>query len=366
MERVLTNKANWLAAHGYKVVIVTTDQRGRAPYFTLDSSIKTYDLGINYDENNGRSFLHKALHFPVKQWRHRRRLATLLKQLKADIVVCMFNNDVSFVYKIKDGSRKILEAHFSKNKKLQYGRKGLWALADRWRTWREERIVRKYNRFVVLTHEDKALWGDLPNICVIPNARTFETSLQADLTQHRVLAVGRLDYQKGFDRLIEIWTRVKRSPSPAPPVGGRDYWQLDIVGCGPLRDELQKQINSHGLQDSVHILAPRTDILSEYLRSSIFAMTSRYEGLPMVLIEAQTVGLPIVAFACPCGPRDIITNDVNGFLIPDDDEKLFAERLTTLMSNEILRQRMGKAAVINSKAYSEERIMQQWQEIFKS
>ena len=157
MERVLTNKVNWLCKHGYEVGVVTTDQRGREPYFKMSPSVRTVDLGINYDENNGR-LLKKLTSYPVKQWRHRRRLKKLLQEWKADIVVCMFNNDVSFVWKIKDGSHKVLEVHFSKVKKLQYGRKGLWAWADRWRTRREERIVRRYERFVVLTQEDKELW----------------------------------------------------------------------------------------------------------------------------------------------------------------------------------------------------------------
>ena len=376
MERVLSNKANWFAARGYEVVIVTTDQRGRVPYFSLHPDIHTYDLGINYDETNGRSFLRKAVAFTWKQWRHLRRLTALLQKLKADVVVCMFNNDVSFVYKIHDASRKILEAHFSKHKKLQYCRRGFWRLADCWRTWREERIVRHYDRFVVLTGEDKELWGNMPNICVIPNARTFNSEQKAELTQKRVLAIGRLDYQKGFDRLIEIWGKVQgalRFAQAQAEQGGQEVqgvqrvqgWQLNIVGDGLLREELQRQIERLGLQDTVHILPPTSDIKSVYLRSSILVMTSRYEGLPMVLIEAQTYGLPIVAYACPCGPRDIINDGVDGFLIPDDDEVCFAERLTTLMSDNVLRYRMGAEAMKASERFNEERIMQQWESILK-
>lgn len=360
MERVLANKANWLVRHGYDVSIVTTDQRGRAPYFPLDEHITTYDLDINYDADNGR-LLSKLVHYPVRQWKHQRRLSKLLCQLRADVVICMFNNDVSFVHSIQDGSRKVLEVHFSKNKKLQYGRRGFWALADRWRTHREELLVRKYERFVVLTHEDKELWGNLPNICVIPNARTFEPKVSADLTQKRVLAIGRYDYQKGFDRLIRIWKRVQAFKGSS--VQG---WQLDIVGDGPLRDELQRQIERLGLTESVHLVPPTSDILSLYLRSSIFVLTSRYEGLPMVLIEAQTYGLPIVSFACPCGPRDVIEDGINGFLIEGEDEALFAERLITLMNDPALRQRMGQAALQASERFSEEHIMSKWQEVMKN
>lgn len=365
MERVLANKVNWLATHGYEVGVITTDQRGREPYFRMHPSVKMTDLGINYDENNGR-LLKKVFSYPLKQRRHRRRLNRQLQEWKADIVVCMFNNDVSFVWKIKDGSHKVLEVHFSKNKKLQYRRKGLWALADRWRTRREEKIVSHYERFVVLTHEDKSLWDSRlsssrslnTSSIVIPNALSFEPSQKADLRQQRVLAIGRYDYQKGFDTLLNIWKRVTCSTVHV------DGWVLDIVGDGPLRPELQKQLEGLGLQDSVRLLKPTDDIQNMYQQSSVVVMTSHYEGLPMVLIEAQSFGLPIVAFACQCGPRDIITDGVDGYLIEGRDEAAFADRLLTLMQNEGLRRQMGIAAAKASQRFTEENIMQQWENIF--
>lgn len=359
MERVLTSKANWFAAHGHEVVVVTTDQRGQKPYFQLDGRIKTYDLGINYDETNG-SLLRKMLTFPVKQWRHQRRLTALLKQMKADVVICMFNNDVSFVHKIQDGSRKILEIHFSKNKKMQYGRHGLWALADRWRTLQEKKLVRKYDRFVVLTHEDATLWGNLPNMVVIPNSGPTPLLLPSmegsRYLSKQVLAIGRLDFQKGFDTLLNIWHRL----------GKKDGWTLDIIGDGPLRPVLQEQVQRLGLQESVRLLKPTSHVQNAYLSASIFVLTSRYEGLPMVLLEAQACGLPIVAFTCQCGPRDIIEDGVNGYLIDNRDEAQFAQRLTTLMADSFLRQHMGKAALQSSERFTEENIMRRWLEVFKS
>ena len=133
MERVLANKANWFAHQGHDVTIITTEQKGREPFFSLDKQITCHDLGIGYEENNGGTFLNKVLHYPFKQYRHRKRLTRLLEQIKPDITVSMFCNDVSFLPKIKDGSKKVLEIHFSKFKRLQYARKGLWRLADIYR-----------------------------------------------------------------------------------------------------------------------------------------------------------------------------------------------------------------------------------------
>lgn len=360
MERVMTNKANWLVQHDYDVSIVTTDQRGREHYFALDERIKTYDLGINYDLTNG-SLVYKIITYPFKQWKHQKRLSCFLKKKKADVVICMFNNDVSFVHKIHDGSRKILESHFGKNKKIQYGRHGLWSLFDRWRTYKEEQIVRHYDSFVVLTHEDAELWGNLSNIHVIPNARPFSSSHPTDINQKRVLAIGRYDYQKGFDILIDIWNRIQWYNAPMA-----HDWQLNIVGDGPLRNDLQEKIDRLGLSDSVHLLYPTSEIYSLYLQSSIFVLTSRFEGLPMVLLEAQACGLPIVAFACQCGPRDIIQNNINGYLIENINDKEFAQCLSNLMQDKSIRKNMSDAARKSSEIFDEECIMRKWEFLIHS
>lgn len=355
MERVLANKANWLVAHGHEVIIVTTDQRGEPPYFPLDARIKCYDLAINYEENNGKSFLNKLIHYPFKQWKHKARLTALLKELRPDIVISMFCNDASFIPSIKDGSKKILEIHFSRFKRLQYGRKGLWRLADWWRYKTDAKVVSRFDKFVVLTHEDKEYWGNLRNMCVIPNARTFEVNQPATLETKKVVAVGRLNHQKGFDRLIDAWSIVDNVVSG---------WKLQIVGDGELRELLQHNIRELGLSNQINIGRAEKDMVSVYKDASILAMSSRYEGLPMVLLEAQAAGLPIVSFDCKCGPKDVIENGVDGFLVEDGDIEQLAQKLVVLMQDANLRKQMGSAAYAHSDRYSEERIMKQWTDLF--
>lgn len=356
MERVLANKANWLVRQGYEVAIVTTDQRGEAPFFPLDERITCYDLGIGYEENNGKSFLNKLLHYPIKQYRHRKRLTALLQQMKPDITVSMMCNDVSFLSKIKDGSRKVLEIHFSKHKRLQYGRKGLWRWADIYRNRQEERQVRRFDHFVVLTEEDKGYWGNLPNIEVIPNARTFNPETLASLDTKRVIAVGRYTHQKGFERLIEAWNKICHQYPD---------WHLDIIGDGEEREQLQTLIDGYGIGDSITLCPPTTDMDAVYRGAAIVAMSSRYEGLPMILLEAQAYGLPIVSFACQCGPADVVTDGIDGFLVPEGDCDALAQKLATLMQDDAMRQRMGAAARIASERYAEEVIMKKWGSLFK-
>ena len=151
MEKILTDKANWLAAHGYEVTIITTEQRGRPDAFPLDSRIGRRDLGIGYEDNNGASLWNKIIHYPLKQYRHRKRLTEVLMEIRPDVTVSMFCNEQSFLPGIKDGSRKVLELHFSRLKRLQYGRTGLWGLVDRLRSRNELRQVKRFDRFVTLT-----------------------------------------------------------------------------------------------------------------------------------------------------------------------------------------------------------------------
>ena len=103
-----------------------------------------------------------------------------------------------------------------------------------------------------------------------------------------------------------------------------------------------------------------------YREASVIAMTSRYEGLPMILLEAQAYGIPIVSFKCQCGPADIITDGKDGFLVPEGNVPMMAEKLSMLMSDYQMRAKMGKAAVLSSKRFDEERVMHQWENLFSS
>ena len=157
----------------------------------------------------------------------------LLPELKADVVVSMFCNDASILPKIKDGSKKVLEIHFSRFKRLQYGRKGFWRLADELRSRNDLKVVSRFDKFIVLTEEDKGYWGDLDNIQVISNARSFVIGEPAELNEKKVIAVGRYCYQKDLGKLIDAWGIICQE------VGD---WKLHLVGDGEDRAMLQEQI----------------------------------------------------------------------------------------------------------------------------
>ncbi len=357
MERVLSRKVNYLAQAGHEVSIITFNQQGRKPFFELHPSVVCHDLAIPYEQYQKGGILNRlALYARLPRLRrlHRSRLEQLLLKLRADIVISMLNEDAYFLPSMQDGSKKVLEYHFSKYSGLQDLRKGIWRLIDGWRKKKEERLARSFDRFIVLTHEDATLWGDLPNLMVIPNPLPFYSDSPSSCSARQLLAMGRYDDQKHFDLLIDLWAQLAPEYSE---------WRLVIAGDGKLRPELTAQVERLGLK-SVELMRPTHQVQELYRASSIYVMTSRYEGLPMVLIEAQQMGLPIVSFACPCGPRDVITDGVDGYLLEVGDHEGFIQALRRLMDSESERQRMGAAARIASERYDLEHIMKSWLALF--
>lgn len=250
MERVLLNKVRYLKERmGWDVAVVTTDQHGKPTFYPFPDGVRIIDLGVNYTDDNGKNPVVKTIGYLWRRRKHRKALTELLLKERPDIVDSLYPSESSFIPSIKDGSKKVLELHFNKYFRLQYGRHGLLGLSDRLRTRQDEKIVRKFDSFVVLTEEDKGYWGELPNIETIPNAAITTEASRSDCTAHRVIAVGRLDYQKGFDRLIEAWSIVKEDSEYSD-------WQLDIFGQGEWKDMLERMIQEKGLAGSAHINRP--------------------------------------------------------------------------------------------------------------
>jgi len=352
-ERVLVNKANYMAREwGAEVVVVTTEQKGRPVVYELDRRVRLVDLEAPYEDFRRSGVIANRLAQSACRRKHRRELTALLERERPDITVAMFGREVTWLPGVKDGSKKVLEYHFYKEVLKRDARRQplLWL-----KYWWKMRAVRRYDRFVVLTEEDRRLWGNLKNIAVMPNALTFFPEQQASLTAKRVLAVGRLTEQKGFDRLIRLWADV----APRFP-----EWRLSIVGDGALRSSLQRQIEAAGLK-SVELLPATPDVLAEYLNSSIYAMTSRYEGFPMVLLETMACGLPVVTYTCKCGPREIIRDGEDGFLVEEGDSDRFEACLVRLMKDERLRQEMGRRARENITRFSQENVMARWRQLYE-
>lgn len=360
IERIITTKANYLAEHGYEVHIITTDQGDVPPVYPLDERVQLHDLGLFYHKDNDLGRYKRMLAQIEKRKRHARALEQVLRQIGAEVTISTFFHEASILPTLKDGSRKVLELHSSKFRRIaMYPPEAkLMRLYGRLMTYLDERIVRKYDRFVVLTEEDKGYWGDIKGIRQIPNACPLPIATAEELPAERektLLAVGRYVYGKNFERLIQLWPELKRQ---------HPEWKLEIFGDGFLRPMYNELIEKLGIGDSVVLHRTTSDLRPHYLRSSLFVMLSEWEGLPMAMLEAEASGLPIVSYACPTGPRDIIGQGEQGILIPQGDEAELTRVLSRLMGDEATRQRMERAALSDAQRFTLERVIQSWTQLF--
>ena len=221
-------------------------------------------------------------------------------------------------------------------------------------------VAARLDALAVLTQADqhdfrRLLRGSPTEIAAIPNALPWRWETPAPLTNKVVIAAGRLHRQKGFDQLIEAYEPVARA---------RPDWQLHIYGSGGEESALRRQIQDRGLSDTV-VLKGRTERMAEAMAdSSIYALSSRFEGFPMVLLEAMSVGLAVVSFDCPRGPAEVISPGQNGLLVTNGDIAAFGNALLSLIEDEESRRRMGANAFQSAQAYEPEAIVQRWEDLF--
>ncbi|EOI6836628.1 glycosyltransferase family 4 protein [Yersinia enterocolitica] len=218
-------------------------------------------------------------------------------------------------------------------------------------------IYRYVNAIVILTHEDEAFYSKInKNIFIIPNMVSVSSEQQPNFKNKRIVSIGRLTEQKGFDLLIEAWEKIENTLKD---------WRLDIIGEGHLHDELDLMINNKQLKN-VHLIGFSDDIKSEYLDSSFLVMSSRYEGLGMVLIEALACGLPCISFNCPSGPSTIITNSVNGYLVNSLDPDDLASKILELATDFNKLSALASNAKESIRQYQEEEVIKKWSVLFDS
>ncbi len=360
-ERVTLVKANALSGiQGNDIYIIAAVHRNDNEMFILSSKVHFIDLRIPYASYKGNSWI-KAMWWLYKcRKEHRKRLTSALNSISPDFVISTGGIEKLFLstLKVKSNPFFIREIHFSKYYRRVIDKSLLGKICGRINEFIEYHFIfYKYDRYVVLTQEDfQDNWNCNSRVIVIPNPITLDGNGYSSLDNNVVISAGRLIESKNFKSLINIWKYVNESYPD---------WKLEIYGDGPMRYSLQKQIEDLGLNESVTLCGFTTDIESKMLNSSIFAFTSTNEGFGLVLLEAMSCGLPVVSYACPCGPKDIIEQGKNGFYVSLNDEHTFAEKLKLLIGNEKLRKEMGSKAVLRSRDFSLERIIDLWMKTFE-
>jgi len=361
MERVLTIKANYFAdIFKYEVFIILTDGKDKKPYFPLSPKIHVIHLDLNYDHLYGQPLLKRTFRYFLKQRRFKNRLTKCLIDIKPDITVSMLRRDINFINSIHDGSKKIGEIHINKDNFRDFkGKDGVSFIKKKLaKLWMNQLVqeLKKLDQFVVLSDEDKNKWHELDNVLVISNPLPFFPKQTAECVNRQALAVGRFAYEKGYDLLIEAWSIVAAK---------HPDWIIRVFGDGD-KKQYQEQIDRLNLQETCILESATPNIIDKYLESSLFVLSSRFEGFGMVIAEAMACGIPVVSFACPWGPIHIIDDNKDGFLIEPGNEKKLADKIIYLIEHEEERKVMGQNARLNSERFRIEKIAEQWKTLFEN
>lgn len=363
-ERIISEKMNYMTAHyDYDVSIITC-------YQFPESMPNCYYLSDRVRQINLCIPLHLQYQHPYPQrlWDRwnlnrqlRRNLQETINSIKPDIIIGVGYALGDIVCRIKYQATKIIEAHeariFTKTFYLHQDNSLLTNLYFKFsRQLYLRTIEKKADIIITLTKEDAHNWRKAKRVEIIPNFSIMPISELSDCETKRVIAVGRLEWQKGYDRLLNIWKLVATK---------HPDWHLNIFGDGAQKSELLNIIKETKI-NNITIHPYTNNISQEYASSSICVLTSRYEGFSLVLLEALRHGLPCISFDCPYGPKDLIDNEKCGYVIENENINLFAEKLSFLMDHTETRKLFGHAAINKAQSYQIDNIMNQWRRLFES
>lgn len=355
IERVWTDKFNWLADKGYDIKLLTTKQGDHPFPYQINPKVQIKDLQIRFH----LSYRYKGLKKVWDQWCRQKKFESVLKieleDYQPDIIICVANVYVPTIVKLKGHVPLIAESHDICNSMYVNSHK---SIIKRMQTIHLFRSLYKADCIVTLTMKDAKEWTKYNN-----NVKTIANLVHlnpynriSDSANKHVIFVGRISEQKGLPALFEIWNEVtKRHPD----------WTLDIYGDSDSEELTEWANNEIGKFRNIILHNPTDRIFDKYCESSIFVLTSTYEPFGLVIPEAMSCGLPVVSFDSPYGPAEIISDGIDGYIIPLGDTNTFVDKVCKLIENPELRKQMGAAGVISSQRYAAENIMPQWELLFE-
>ena len=361
-ERILIDKINYFAdKKGYEVLVLTYEQGQHSFIYPISNNARHIDLGVRYCELYNYGRLSRFFKWKLYDRLLNKRFSKVVHDYHPDIAITTtyFVNLLSAILSCKVPFVRVLESHIDRRYILSNNPINKTNFLHWLRTWFEMRgLLSKSSCFdvlVALNRNDAQDWSRYLKSVIIENLVHLNSMgrLCSHQSKHAIF-VGRYTWQKGVDDLLKIWNIVYlKYPD----------WHLDMYGEGDLSDYLFKE--AARLQANIHVNPPTSNIFDKYLNSSLLLVTSNYEPFGLVMPEAMSCGLPVIAFDCPSGPANIISDGVDGYLIKNRDIALFADRVCSLIESPALRKKMGQSAIDSSKRFSPENIMPQWESLFQ-
>ena len=360
-ERIMTAKINYLAKIGYDIMVVTYEQGEHPIVFDIDKKVIVKDIDCRFFTLMQHKYPQRTFEYLKMRKAFKARLKECVNDFNPDILITTSYSlkVMDIIYKARGRAKCILESHVHLLSELKGGNtknhiiKNIYSLYDKFTL----RYAKRFDKIVTLTKADAETWQRYTKPCVvIPNfIENVNCRQRRHETFRRIISVGRLNQQKGYDLLIQGC----RNVLPQYP-----DWRLDIFGEGTDYAKLSDMINKYNLGKQIHIMQPTKHIFDEYAKSDFYVMSSRHEGFGLVLIEAMSCGLPCVSFDCPHGPADIIDNGKNGILVENGNTDKLATAMELLINDEEKRTTMGQQAQEIVQKYSPDSIMKMWTELF--
>ncbi len=343
IQRSLSVRANELVErYEHEIVIVCTEKSTGIPYYRLHPKIRLVFLDSLTSKPSvlGRILL-------------RHRQSKQIKRLNPDLIISAKYTLHNLFFHFLRGPAKLV-SELREPKALYMA--NITSIKSKINATIRNWVFAKQDLLILLTEADKRNWG-FANAAVVPNPLTIDVAQQSPLTNKKVLAVGRLTAVKGYDKLLAAWQIVsKQYPD----------WHLKICGEGELYAALIEQAERLGILDTLEIPNMSASVIPEYLSSSVFVLTSQYEAFGNVLLEAKACGVPSVAFDCPEGPREIICDGEDGFLVELNNVSDFASKIMLLIEDQQLRTAMGRRALTNAAKYHPDAIISKYHEALLS
>lgn len=361
MERIFSDKMNYLAdVPGYDVTFVTYEQGNHRSAFPLSDKVRRIDLDFRFFTLCSLPPLRRCWAYLRMHRAFKRKLTATLDTLQPDVVVFATYDILQLGFLLDLRWRCVVESHVCRKEVFLSSMSGFLLL--RWlQEWQQNRSLekaRKAARVVLLTENDRREWKGYANLTVIPNVLTAYPDTIPPIAHRpkRIVAMGRLHPQKGFDLLAEAWQMV----APRHP-----DWSLAVFGDGEDRARLQELTRQLGIAQSMTFMGATDHAYREYMASAFFVLSSRYEGWGLVLVEAMACGLPCVSFDCPYGPSDIITDGENGLLVENGNVSQLAMGMERLINDRDMAVAMSARAREKAALFTKDKVMAAWTNLFE-